>query len=248
MMRAHHPLLALAIAAGLTTLAPRAFADEDDVKKDQKDAEKAKKKRKSHFQFGVGVLGAVGGNFLDKPNNPGAYPGFGGANYGGGLMVDFRILKFIGIEADFLRQSDHGFGNVNLSGFKTDITIGQGAWHIPLLAKFVIPIPLVAPMFFAGPEFVLPSSAEGQADPPIPNYTIAATVDNYYMWTFGLGLEVKLPLPVIDIRIPFTLRGSFNPKVTDNLADRGTFTPTSSTFNSEWKFQGQATLGVGLYF
>ena len=70
------------------------------------------------------------------------------------------------------------------------------------------------------------------------------------MWTFGLGMEIKLPVPKADIRIPLTLRGSYNPGVEAKAIDRLDGTPTASkaTFKTEWQWNAAATLGVAYYF
>ncbi|HEX7671046.1 MAG TPA: hypothetical protein VF395_15730 [Polyangiaceae bacterium] len=63
-------------------------------------------------ELGVGLMGAVGGNFQDKPdraaNLPDINPGFGGLTAGGGLMADLRFLDkgLLGLEVDLLRTRD----------------------------------------------------------------------------------------------------------------------------------------------
>ncbi len=211
-------------------------------------------------QFGAGLMGEFGGNFLNKPDdvstNPAGhtYPGFGGTSSGGGLMLEGRFIGLLGLEADILRSSDHGHGDLTINGYKFTITVGQSAWHVPVLAKLVAPLPVVRPMVFAGPEFVFPSTAEASVASSVPFGTqIAANAGSYTLFTGGVGIEFKLPLPNIDLRIPFTLRGGYNPSVKSKLDQRATYTVSGNTitaidYKSEWKYQTYATLGVAAYF
>lgn len=206
--------------------------------------------------LGVGLIGSAGGNFLDKPDRnqfePDIYPGYGGLTLGGGLLVDVRFLdELLGLELDVIRSTDKGKGDLTftspLGALTLKHTLGQSSWHLPLLLKLTIKSPVVAPQFFVGPEFVFPSEAESTTDPPVPGIT--ATADNYVMITGGGGIEIKLPLPVIDLRIPIGLRFSYNPSVPSAFADRVTATsPTTAVYHSEWKYAASLTLGAALFF
>lgn len=203
------------------------------------------------FEFGAGLMGIVGGNFLDKPERsnlqPDIYPGYGGMTLGGGLVLDPRFLDgWLGVELDVIRSTDKGKGDVTINGIKITHTLGQTSWHVPVLAKLTIPSP-VAPQFFLGPEFVFPSTPESTTEPPgIP---ITATADNYVSITGGAGIEIKLPLPVIDLRIPVGLRVSYTPSVPSGFSERVTPTSfTSAVYHSEWKYAFNFTLGAVLFF
>jgi hypothetical protein len=211
---------------------------------------------------GVGLMGQIGGNFQDKPGDrplgyPDINPGFGGMTAGGGLMLDGRILEMLGLEVDVLRTSDKGSGNVTFSAatpFGTisqteKVTIGQPAWHIPMLVKLVVPSPLVAPEFFLGPELVLPGSGSVTLDPAVAGVTVHAKADTYWMITGGGGVEIKLPLPILDLRIPITLRGSYNPGLSSKYLDRTKINATTgTTYDSAWKFAFNFTAGAAIYF
>jgi hypothetical protein len=209
------------------------------------------------FNLGVGVIGTAGGNFLDKPSrtalDPDLYPGFGGFTGGGGLMVDGRFLDFLGLELDVIRSSDKGTGSVtfNVPGFsgKYDLKIGQSAWHLPILAKLAIPSPLVAPTFVLGPEIVFPDKANASFTGPYTNATVKQTASTYVMITGGVGIEIKLPLPVLDLRIPLGLRFSYAPGIPGTFDERVKVNPGGGyTYQSEWKFAVNGTLGAALYF
>jgi hypothetical protein len=206
-------------------------------------------------QLGVGLMAGAGGNFIEKPDPfsilspyPGLQPnpGFGGATFGGGLALDLRILPFIGLELDILRKSDKGTGTYN----NVDFTIGGGATHVPILAKFLLPSPLVAPFAILGGEFVSPSDGDAEAKAngitaPVPQWA-----NSYWMFTFGLGMEIKLPLPVVDIRIPISLRGSITPGASSDAIDRSrpTATPGLFSYNAEWQYAFSLNAGAQIYF
>jgi hypothetical protein len=216
---------------------------------------------RADVDLGVGLVGAVGGNFLDKPDRtagePDIYPGYGGLTIGGGLMLDARFLDgLLGVEADVIRSSDKGSGDVTFTsqipGFvaseKVTHKIGQGAWHVPLLAKLAIPSPVVAPVLMLGPEFVFPSSPSSTVDPALQGFTVRAKADNYVAITAGVGVEIKLPLPILDLRIPVDLRASYNPSVSSKFSDRVQSGGTTLTYHSEWKYSVALTAGAALYF
>jgi hypothetical protein len=216
--------------------------------------------------FGVGVVGVVGGNFLGRPDDntiplangtralTDTYPGFGGLTAGFGAMADLRLFHFTGVEADLYRSTDHGNGDLVVSGSTVTIDIGGGAWHLPILAKLVLPLRIVRPMVLFGGEFVFPSSPSATAtpEPPAGSTTYGATAGTYAWWMAGLGVELKLPLRAVDLRIPFTIRGKVR-SVSDSLEDRAQYevsgrTITHIDYVSEWQWSAVATLGVALYF
>ncbi|HVU04233.1 MAG TPA: outer membrane beta-barrel protein [Polyangiaceae bacterium] len=212
------------------------------------------------FEFGAGLMGVAGGNFQNKPDrrptDPNNNPGFGGTTVGGGLMLDGRVLDgLLGLEVDVLRTTDSGGGDVTVNGVTGHVKISQGAWHVPILFKLTIPSPVVAPMFFVGPEIVAPGSHDGSVDGPFSAVvTVHSKSDTYTMLTLGGGVEIKLPLPILDLRIPIGLRLSYNPGLSDKYADRTTNTINATgtsgdvTYSSEMKYAVSATLGAALYF
>lgn len=219
------------------------------------------------FTVGAGLMGAIGGSFQNKPGNrveppppngrgieDTTYPGFGGFNGPmPGIFIEGRALGIVGLEIDFLFQNDRAHGDVTLNGNTFKVDIGQKALHIPVLLKATLPSPLFAPAVFIGPEFVRPDggtvtveSSTGVTDP----YTRLAKADNYTMLTMGLGGEFKLPLPKVDIRIPFSLRGSIQPGFSDTLSDRAKYENLGGkiTYNTAWRYQALATLGAAVHF
>jgi hypothetical protein len=208
----------------------------------------------SAFEFGAGLVVQAGGNFISKPDavagiiNPN--PGFGGLTLGGGLMLDARLIPFLGLEVDVLRTNDKGSGDYTLNGNKFHITLSQGAWHIPILAKVVLPSPLLAPYAVLGPEYVSPSDPSAETDPKIPigNGGFSAFADSYWMITAGLGMEIKLPLPIVDLRIPISLRASFTPGASSKGTDRTKLDAGTISYSSEWQYAINLNAGAAIYF
>lgn len=220
--------------------------------------------------FGVGLLGVMSGNFLDKPSDThltlpnGAkastetYPGFGGVGGGAGLMLDVRYRDIVGLEIDVLRTKDRGHGTLTLNGRDFEIDIGQSAWHVPIYAKLVAPMPTVRPMVFAGVDLVFPSSASATVtNDDLLVTDVGAYNDSYTMLGGGIGVEICLPVEGIDLRIPVTLRGALNTGVTDQLDDRvktnveqvgNGYALRRIDYDSSWKYEAQATLGVSAHF
>jgi hypothetical protein len=231
--------------------------------------------REKQWELGVGFLGLVGGSFLSELSDRDkrfpfevdgqsrgevvfTYPGFGGVGGGGGLALEANWRGIVGLEVDVLYTRDQGKGDID--GF--EITMAQWALHIPLLLKVGLPAGLVRPFLVVGPEFVIPGDPEVSGDLPplaVPGVGTATAslegqADPYVAIAFGLGFEFRLPVENADLRIPLTLRGSYNPGVGDKGADRQSLSCSTTgractvTLNSEWEWQAAATLGLAYYF
>jgi hypothetical protein len=145
---------------------------------------------------------------------------------------------------------------VKFNGYDFDMTLGQSAWHVPVLLKLTLDAPVVAPLFFIGPEFVFPGDPEMDVEGPngfvVPPDLFQGSAGNYTMVTFGGGLEIKLPLPALDLRIPIAVRLSYGPGVPADFDERvkvgGTALAPELTYDSEWKYAVGLTAGVGLWF
>jgi len=209
------------------------------------------------FTLGAGLLGSAGGNFIGKPSDSGnsLYPGFAGATVGGGLMIDARFFEVVGLEVDFIQSSDEGSGTITINTVDHDITIGQSSLHIPVLFKATLPAGLVSPSVFIGPEFVFVGDATASAVLEVDaGQRFEATNDNYTALAFGVGFEFALPTPIVDIRIPLSLRGTYNGSISDKVAERQeALLPTPGSvggfrYESNPEFQALLTLGVAAYF
>ena len=212
------------------------------------------------------------------------YPGFVGLDATLGLMLDVRYEHFIGAELDLFLQNDRGTGTVNIQdagsicfipGVKVaypthsyDVTIGQMAWHLPLLFKLSFPGRWVTVhedgdvdreihksfgTLAFGPEFVFPRSASLTVDPAVGlDYPERAFASNYVMYTGALGLERRVS-DSHDIRLLLSMRGSYNPTAGDSAMKRAQYDIAGGnivavSYRSEWRYQAAFTLGVGWFF
>ena len=223
--------------------------------------------RPKKHELGVGMVGLFGGSGIRKPGSKThedgpddpldmPYGGFFGLGGGAGLTVAYNFRGFVGVEMDLLYTRDRGTGEFERGPASGDYTIAQWALHVPLVVKGTIPYRTVKPFVFLGPEFVIPGDAEvtytgDQTLPP----TVGATNSFYTALTFGLGVEFGLPVRGADLRIPFTLRGSYYPGVGDSFDDRlddvrvpsGSDIPDDFDFQTNFEFQFAATLGLAYY-
>jgi hypothetical protein len=225
------------------------------------------------FEFGAGIYGAGGVVGLTKPSDttvvqPGgaafvdnSYPGFFGGTGGAGIMLDARFFGAVGLEVDFYYAArDKGAGDLTIGGTqKFNLEIGQSALHIPILLKGVIPVGPVRPFLAIGPDIVVPGTASLVITPEPGKGSTAygAKADSYILWTAALGAEIRLPVPKLDIRIPFSFRFAKNFGTSDKISDRrdAVFVKngeninfTSIAYKSEWELQGLFTLGAAIYF
>lgn len=213
-------------------------------------------------EVGVGALGGAGIVGLGKPSGASsttaevaAYPGFFGSAVGAGASVDVRFFGFVGIEADFLATfTEKASGDLTVSGTRYEIFVGQPAVHLPLLAKGILPLGAFRPFAAVGPEIVLPGTSSAEVTPLGLGTTIASRADRYSYVTVALGVEISLPIPTVDLRVPIALRGSFNPGTSDAIDDRRDLSLGSGgavsrvTYRTEWQYQGVLTVGLTTWF
>ena len=218
----------------------------------------------------LGFVGGAGASFLDKPTKQSVrglkvkpeYPGFSGLATVVGPTLELRFMGYFGVELGVLSASESGSAAMTVDDPNTgkqssfDIVIGHSAVHVPLLFKAVAPGKLASPMLFLGPMFVMPGSA---ADFGIENgenlseLTYSAYTESYAMFTFGIGMEVNLPVDGADLRIPLLARGAFNPGVSDSREERArqspeTGTVTEESLSTQFKYHAVGEIGLALHF
>lgn len=230
------------------------------VQTKKKKAPDAKPSKKGKAEIGVHAFGMAVGSFLSEVDDDKkfamidgqrvqvVYPGFGGFGGGGGLMLDVSYRGIIGVQLGFYGTRGGASGSIN----DIDFEIVQNAFHLPVLLKAAIPTDSVRPYLFLGPEFVFPGDPEVDEDTP-GGVAVAATADTYGVFTFGFGFEFMLPVDGMDVRLPFNLRGLYNPGYGNNLDGRATYTAdgdvlTGATFVTEWEWQAAVSLGLAFYF
>ncbi len=243
----HVSLLALALALLALTASPAA----------------ARKPRK--IEIGVGAAGFMNGTFMsDLPDDKKIvqvngqdaivpYPGFWGLGGGGGVQLNAMYRGFIGMQLDLLFSQDNGQGEITLNdgtpaATEIKLEMSQGAFHIPLMVKAAIPLKSVRPFLLLGPEFVIPGDPEMTTDPKLAQ-ALEAEADPYINLTTGFGFEFLVPAEGVDLRIPLSIRGSFNFGTADDVKGRMSITDQGQIvgINSEWEYQAFVMLGLTWY-
>lgn len=214
----------------------------------------------SKVEIGVHLYGLAVGSFMTSVEDDDkfatingervqvVYPGFGGFGGAGGLAVDISYAGIIGVQLGLYGSKDGATGSIN----NVDFEITQTALHVPVLLRAAIPNDSVRPYIFMGPEFIFPSDPE--VDKPIAGLVaVSAEAETYGVFTFGFGFEFMLPVEGMDARIPFSLRGMYNPGVEAGLTGRAEYEAegnvlTAAKFNSEWEWQAAVSLGIAFYF
>lgn len=216
------------------------------------------------LELGFSVFGMANGSFMYEPSEadkaPYLYPGFGGASGGAGLNFIASYRGIIGLELGFMFSAERATGSVA----DLDFTVGQTAFHLPILLRLAVPLEKgVRPFIFGGPDIVFPGDAEvtnvderlkavqvGVAGQPLQPFDPQAKADTYMTWAVGVGFEFLMPVDGQDFRIPLTLRANLNPnaedKAKDKVADGSTV--ARPIYKTEWDIQAMATLGFGWYF
>lgn len=250
--------------------------------------------------IGVGVQGHLGGaastglgpadvvtapSGLSADTLSKAGPSFGGPYGGIGVFAELRLVKILGIEVDYTRTLVAAKGDVPLGaafpnptgGMLPTVNVSFEQWQhqIALLGKLALPAPLVAPFIAVGPEFVFPDGPSITINPSPAAIKMIAHAGGYTMLTGIVGVELKLPIPKIDIRIPVGARLSYNLSSSDSpavcgslngmqldarvppdgncrLKFSGTLDLTKQQlvidYRTEWKYQIGGQAGVAVYF
>jgi hypothetical protein len=207
---------------------------------------------------------------LDKPSDQTIddqafkpdYPGFTGLDSALGASFEIRLLGYFGVELDLMHAHEAGAADITVNDLATnqvssfEVEIGHDALHVPLLFKGCLPGKVVTPLIFIGPEFVIPSDRADAQELGVNATTTTHTAhtEDYTMFAYGIGFEFNLPSPTVDLRIPLTIRGGYNPSVSDVREERARHTPASGppfseiSYSTAWKHTARAQLGMTINF
>jgi hypothetical protein len=208
----------------------------------------------------IGAKGGAGGTLWTKPTNQPAYLGNqdwafsqrrGGWSGTGGLYVQLRLLKCLGIEVDALIEENR-IRETPLSGSTWELTAKAITLHVPVLIQGLLPLPGVRIGIVAGPEFVFPVSTSAlQSTPPL-NYTAYPfKVDSKFATYLTVGLNIT---PTIGhLSIPVDLRASYNLTQSSKYEDRVTWNSVADLtkgftihYQDTWDFR--LLIGLGYSF
>lgn len=214
--------------------------------------------RPKPLRFGVGIVGAAGLGHLDAPSpaqfhlprsgDPVAYPSFSGAVLAGGVSVDLRFYEIVGLEVNLLYAAERLRGTARRGDRSVALTLSQPAYRIPILLKGILPLETLSPFLALGPELAFYGLSDFEAEPPGVLSGVAAAEHSLW-WVLGAGVEWPLPISGLDLRLPLSVRASFNPRVPGDLDGRVTALPTDAVvFDSRARFQLLFTTGLTAHF
>jgi hypothetical protein len=180
------------------------------------------------LDFSIGAKGGGGGDVWLTPESVPAWAGSqdfftttrGGWSYGGGVFAELRVLKYLGLEVDFLffahtikQDTTRRVGGVAV--LETEERFEWTSLRIPILVKGVLPLGMVRLWLGLGPEIAVPLTASASLDKAIQAEFHTRTGTDVYLAT-ALGLVIE----VGPIGIPIDLRFSWNatqPRKYDDL-------------------------------
>jgi len=189
------------------------------------------------FEFGVGAGIAAGWTWIGEPNparlelptsgDRVVLPSLGGTTIGPGITLEARLLGHFAVEASvlYLRQSVDG--SFELEGTGETLTITESVVHVPVLAKGIFPLGGPSGFLLLGPEFVRPGLSRVSAEEGGSLRAVASSEPAVWLTT-GVGMELRVPIAAMDLRIPISLRFSFNPSASTALAERVTALPSDA--------------------
>jgi hypothetical protein len=179
--------------------------------------------------FEIGAKGGAGGTLWTEPSRLPLYLGGqdwafgaqrGGWSGGAGLYAQLRVLKCLGLEADFLVEQAL-IRETPLEGYSWKLTAKSVSLHIPILLQGILPLPGIRIGLGIGPEFVVPVQSKAEQSNPPLNYTgypFKVEAQKATFLTIGLNLT-----PTIGhLSIPVDLRASYNLSQSKNFEGRVT--------------------------
>ncbi len=177
----------------------------------------------------IGAKGGAGGTLWTKPTSQPAYlmsqdwafsQRRGGWSGTGGLYVQLRLLKCLGIEVDALVEESR-IRETPWTGSSWELTAKAVTMHVPVLVQGLLPLPGVRIGVVVGPEFVFPMSTSAQlsnAPPPGVPTPYPFKVDSKFATFLTVGINIT---PTIGhLSIPVDLRASYNVTQSSKYDDR----------------------------
>lgn len=177
------------------------------------------------FGYSAGIRSSIGGNYLTVPEN--VPPGFGslafadgagGFGGGGGLALEFRVLKgHLGVELDILFERSRNWASITYSNVvETDWIYSFTSMRIPILLEGSLENNTVRASIGVGPEFVAGLSCETDIEVTegsqyvggqnLDSFLSAKDVNDTFI-TGGLGFAFKVWVLSInlDLRYAYNL-------------------------------------------
>jgi hypothetical protein len=215
---------------------------------------------KTHLpiDLGVGVFFNAGGSFMDQPDDRTVdgsvvpFNGFAGFSPGFGLSLEFSGWEILGLEIGFIWSKDSAKSKFILDEVDFPFSTYQRAFHLPILFELSAPKGPVRPLLFGGREFVFPGEPTVN-EPSGLTMDVKAHNSAYGHWAFGFGFEFVLPIDEIDIRIPWTFKGTVDSTWPNSAGELAEYTIVGSNIGgidylTNWQFHAAVGLGLSVHF
>ena len=210
------------------------------------------------IDLGVGVFFNAGGSFMDQPDNRTVdgsvvpFNGFAGFSPGFGISLEFSGWEILGLEIGLIWSKDVAKSKFILNEVDYPFSTHQRAFHLPVLFELSTPKGPVRPLLFGGREFVFPGKPTVDG-PSGVEMDVEAHNSKYGHWAFGFGFEFALPIDEIDIRIPWTFKGTVDSKWPNSAAELADYTINGNTiagidYLTNWQFHAAVGLGLSVHF
>ena len=170
------------------------------------------------FSGSVGGLFVAGANVWTRPESDMAVnledapfgDTAGGYGIGGGLMLEARFIKFIGLELDLIIEHNDQWFNLEINGGMAEATFHLKYLNvrIPILVKAVIPFGIVRFSIGLGPEFVISRNDKTSIDQK--RGAIIVDMSSRPQEDVALCAGMGFAFKVWKLSIPLNLRFSYN--------------------------------------
>lgn len=163
--------------------------------------------------FGVGVAGAAGVAGFEAPGTVALpdsgdtvrLPAFSGPGASGGLALEARALGIVGLEVGALYTAESLEATARREGAATTVSVSQPTVRVPLLLKGLWPLGMFSPFLAAGVEFVVFGLSSVDTSPAGDLRAVASAAPPLG-FLVGAGVEWRVPLEVVDLRVPLGVR------------------------------------------
>lgn len=155
------------------------------------------------------------------------YHRFSGLGLLGGLALEARFFRFVGVEIDVYYGRDVAAGTFETEAGDAEVSWSEPTLRLPILAKGIWPFGTWAPFVALGPEVVHPGLSRVEVEPKGRLRAIVSTEPSLWL-VAALGVEWRVPIPGVDLRIPLSIRFSFDPSSASSRQERVAALPSDA--------------------
>ena len=210
------------------------------------------------FEFGAGLDTQIGVAWLDAPapaeltlprsGSRAEIHDLSGLALGAGVFAEIRLLSRVGFHVGAAYALETMSGDLDVGDRTIHVELEHPALTVPLLLQGFVPLGAVAPFVTVGPELVVPIIPIARTDPERA-FPVAATAETHLRLSLGAGVELRLPVTAIDLRVPLAVGGIWYAGLGDDLGQRVRVLPSDALiYTNTPRFGARASLGLGAYF